>query len=290
MATLNKPIYKSSHWYTANGEPAHTQPKKDGDGDRSTTITDAKKLHLLPSVTAILGIFDKPALMSWKEEQIATAAVKTPRGEKEDTRNWVRRVREAAYQQVADAADLGKDIHAALEAAMQGLEWNKELDVYINPVLKWFSEKSIKIASLEKVLVNTRHGYAGTTDVLFTWGRNGIGVIDYKTRKTKEGEKVTAYDGQALQLAAYAAAEWGEAALDPKRCLTANIFVSTTEPGRFDVVKHENPARDFEAFAHACALWRYLKGYDPRQLEEPANTGTFQNGNKQENSTSDAGR
>lgn len=275
MATLFKPIYKSSHWYTPDGKPAHSQPKKDGDGERSTTIADAKKLSLLPSVTAILGIFDKPALLSWKEEQIATAAVKTPRSENEDTRNWVRRVREAAYQQVSDAADLGKEIHAALDAAIKGEEWNQELKIYVSPVLAWFSDKKISIASTEKVLVNRKHGYAGTTDVLFTWGKNGVGVIDYKTRKTKEGEKVTAYDGQALQLAAYAAAEWGEEALDPKRCLTANIFVSTTEPGRFDVVKHSNPAADFEAFAHACALWRYLKGYDPRQLEEPANTGAF---------------
>lgn len=275
MANLYKPIVKSSHWYTADGKPAHSQPKKDGDGDRATTIADAKKLSLLPSVTSILGIFDKPALMSWKEEQIATAAVKTPRAEKEETRNWVRRVKEAAYQQVSDAADLGKDIHAALEAAMKGEEWNTELKLYVTPVLAWFADKKITIVSTEKVLANTKHGYAGTSDVLFTWGKSGIGVIDYKTRKTKEGEKVTAYDGQALQLAAYAAAEWGEAALDPKRCLNANIFVSTTEPGRFDVVKHANPAADFEAFAHACALWRYLKGYDPRQTEAPAKAGGF---------------
>ena len=48
------------------------------------------------------------------------------------------------------------------------------------------------------------------------------------------------------------------------RVLAANVFVSTTEPGRVEVVKHANIPRDWEAFKLVAAMWRYLKGYDPR--------------------------
>jgi len=112
-------------------------------------------------------------------------------------------------------------------------------------------------------LVNKQHGFAGTADVLFRYGRNGIGILDYKTRKTKPGEEVTAYDNQAMQLAAYGATYWGEENLG--RLLAANVFISTTEPGRVVVVKHPDVVRDWQAFRMVAALWRYIKGYDPRQ-------------------------
>ena len=47
--------------------------------------------------------------------------------------------------------------------------------------------------------------------------------------------------------------------------LAANIFISTTEPGRMEVVKHENLARDWQAFRLVASLWRYQKEYDPRK-------------------------
>ena len=49
--------------------------------------------------------------------------------------------------------------------------------------------------------------------------------------------------------------------------LAANVFISTTEPGRMDVVKHESVGSDWEAFKLVAALWRYAKGYDPRGSE-----------------------
>jgi hypothetical protein len=77
------------------------------------------------------------------------------------------------------------------------------------------------------------------------------------------GKPVTAYDGQAAQLAAYAAAYWGDECLD--RELLANIFISTTEPGRIDVIKHPDARDQYEFFRHCAAVWRHLKDYDPRR-------------------------
>ena len=65
MAILTRNAVKSAHWYSRTGEPMHRIVKADGSGDRATTINDAKRLKLLPSVTSIIGILVKPALETW---------------------------------------------------------------------------------------------------------------------------------------------------------------------------------------------------------------------------------
>jgi RecB family exonuclease len=149
-----------------------------------------------------------------------------------------------------------------LEAAMAGQAFDLDLAPYVGPVLAWKASVGIRIVDREIRVVNRAEGFAGTADVLFRYGLNGIGILDYKTRKTKPGEPVVAYDNQAMQLAAYAATYWGAENID--RVLAANVFISTTEPGRMEVVKHESLALDWNAFRMVAALWRYQKGYDPR--------------------------
>ena len=254
---------QASHWYTPDGKPAHRQPTKAGDGERPTRLTDAVTLKLIPSVTSILGVMDKPGLTKWKIEQAIIAADQHPRQPQEPVEYWTKRVQDAAFQQVEEAAALGTKIHAALDSAMAGEPFPEDMRVYLDPLLKWMQSLAIVITDREKVLVNLAEGYAGCTDALFAFGKKGIGVLDYKTRKTVAGRAATPYDGQGMQLAAYAAAHYGVAALP--RVLAANIYISTTEPGRFEVFKHPNLPELYEAFTHACALWRHLKQYDPRQ-------------------------
>jgi len=59
---------ESVHWYTKDGEPAYTIERADGKGFRNTTLRDAKKLGLLPSVTTILGVAAKPGLQNWLQQ------------------------------------------------------------------------------------------------------------------------------------------------------------------------------------------------------------------------------
>ena len=144
---------------------------------------------------------------------------------------------------------------------MAGEPYDPELRVYVQPVLDWKEKTGIEIVDREIRVVNKAEGFAGTADVLFRYGQQGIGILDYKTRKTKPGEAVAAYDNQAMQLAAYAATYWGPENID--RVLAANVFISTTEPGRMEVVKHADLARDWQAFRMVAALWRYRKGTTP---------------------------
>lgn len=266
MAILARPQIKASHWYTASGEPMHTILKADGSGERPTDVRDARKLGLLPSVTNVLSVMGKEALTTWRVNQAIIAAHESPKKEDESIEYYIKRISSASLEQVVEAADLGSRIHSALEGyLMEGKEPPQELAIYIDPVREWFKQTAITVTACEKRLVSTEWGYAGTADVLFRYGKNGRGVLDFKTRKTKEGKKVEPYDGQAMQLAAYAAVEYGTKELDD--VLIANIYISTTEPGRVEVVKHKDVMAHYMAFLNCCALWRYIKNMDPRKQE-----------------------
>jgi hypothetical protein len=264
MAVLSQNFVKSGHWYAADGTPMHRLLKADGSGERMTTIKDARRMGLYPSVTSILKIMAKPALDKWKQNQVALATLRCPRQESESLDYWCARVCDAAFEQVEDAATLGGRIHEALEQGMIGELYDPELAVYVDPVIQWASDTGILVVEREVRLVNKAEGFAGASDFMLRYGQNGIGILDYKTKKTKPGEPVLAYEDQAMQLAAYAATYWGEEELD--RVLAANVFISTTEPGRFEVVKHANLRTHWNAFRHCAELWRYLNKYDPREV------------------------
>jgi hypothetical protein len=156
-------------------------------------------------------------------------------------------------------------IHGALEAAMAGEPYDP---MTLRPSTSspcWRGRKGHghQIVDREIRVVNKAEGFAGTADVLFRYGQRGIGILDYKTRKTSPTEEVV-----GLRQPGDAAGRLRRDLLGPEnidRVLAANVFISTTEPGRMEVVKHEDLARDWQAFRMVAALWRYQKGYDPRQ-------------------------
>ena len=175
------------HWYQPDGTPLHQVPKADGKGMRDTTLADARKLGLLPSVTGITDIVAKPALMNWKATQVAAAAFENPPTGEESAEYFIERVINASHHQVAGAADLGSKVHDALEKLLtDGPDAIAEdMWAYVAPVVAWKKEAKITYDSIENVLVNLEFGYAGRCDVL---GHDAAGapvIIDYKTRKTK---------------------------------------------------------------------------------------------------------
>ena len=74
-----------------------------------------------------------------------------------------------------------------------------------------------------------------------------------------------------MQIAAYSAAKFGDKTdWDTEQRILinpygANVYISTTEPGRVEIVQHNykdiNAA--WRAFCAALELWQYLKGYKP---------------------------
>jgi hypothetical protein len=253
------------HWYRPDGTPCHQLPKKDGSGLKSTTLADAKKLSLLPSVTGYTSIVDKPALLNWKATQVALAAFENPPQEDETVEYFCERVIGASKSETVAAQIIGTQVHKALEALLtDGPSAVPEgMWPYVSPVMEWKQKNKITYDAIEVVLVNHEHGYAGTCDALAHDADGNKLVIDYKTKKTKAGQKITPYDTQGMQLAAYAVAKWGEDALHSVHGY--NVYISSTQVGRVEAYKHDSLVPHWEAFKAACILWRHVKGYDPRQ-------------------------
>jgi hypothetical protein len=114
------------------------------------------------------------------------------------------------------------------------------------------------------------HGFAGTVDIVGLGANNEKFIVDWKTRKTKPKVKVTSYDFQIHQIAAYAATYWGEDQVEQMQVHGANCYISSTEPGRYEVIKYSpEELRDaWQVFKGVCRIWRSLKGYDPRKTSD----------------------
>ena len=107
MAHLKKSNTPSSHWYKLDGTPCHQVPRAKGSGLRATTLRDARKLQLFPSVTSILGIFSKPQLDKWKMQQVALASMRLDRSEGESDEYFAGRIIDDDIEPVGNAGANG---------------------------------------------------------------------------------------------------------------------------------------------------------------------------------------
>ena len=257
----------SSHWYTPDGSPMH---HIENDGKmRATTLRDARKYHLYPSVTSILNVLAKHELETWKYRQITDVAYKNPslQLQEKTAEDYNAKVVGMAFLQVHDAANLGTRIHNALDECTKGnVCSDKETLQYIQPFLDWEKDRDIRFTDTEIVVVNKEHGFAGRVDAFFDYGENGIGILDYKTRKFDKLNIPRPYDGEKMQLAAYAAAYYTEERLCD--VLAGNAYISSTSPGAFHVHKHDCLIDAWEAFKALCKIWRYKNNYDPREKDD----------------------
>lgn len=261
MTTAAKPTTsESAHWYSKDGQPCHFVEKKDGIGSRRSTLADARKNLWLPSVTTVLGILDKPALTNWKIEQAVLAVITTPRqpGEADDA--FIQRVLHTEKQQDQEgqkARDLGTEIHDAIEQALSGT-LIPAMQQYVDPVLAECA-KFGEVKATEQIVIG--EGYAGKMDASF-YAPGCLTIVDFKTTSKPPKKEKGSWSEHRLQLSAYAKAH------PPQRIQTANIYISTKEPGL--VVPIINPPweEDYPAFEALLTAWKWMNNYDPTK-EQP---------------------
>jgi hypothetical protein len=265
--TESKPVQfaaESGHWYSKDGIPAYTVENKSKPGTfRPTTLRDARKLGLLPSVTTITKLLHSESLVRWRINEAAHALMTSPRREGENEDAFIERVlwTEREHEEVAKAArDLGTDIHAAVEQALRGQPWNQELKAYVEPVLAECA-KFGKAVQTERVVIGL--GYGGKLDAIF-WSEHGFVVVDFKTTKRLPKES---YPEHRLQLAAYAAAGvMGILGDNSSIVRTCNIYISTTEPGKVAVSVHsadEWREAYHSGFVPLVQHWQWANDYLP---------------------------
>lgn len=217
---------ESGHWYAKDGTPAYTQPNKSKGGERPTTIRDARKLDLVPSVTTILKLLAAPGLEQWKINTAILAARTLPMldGETEDA--FILRVQRDWPTVAKQAADRGTEIHTQIETGTGPF-----FDAAANAITDL--GLSIDRGSQERSFAHPILGYGGKVD----WYHSAL-IVDWKSTEFGPEDKVTGWPEQCMQLAAY------REGVGHPLARAANVFLSSTNPGLY--VVHEWTADDLD--------------------------------------------
>ena len=245
-SSSNKIASESGHWYTRAGLPAYTMTGKNGN-ERNVTLRDARKLDLVPSVTTILGLMNKPGLNRWLIQQTLLAALTLPKEENESLDAYADRVMDDSKAQGRDAMDLGTQIHGSLEKAYEGREVIAEHKNYVSATMAAIADKFPgQTWKAEKSFAHEL-GFGGKIDL-----NSESVVIDFKTKAFTIDDKVDAYEEHKMQLAAYAK---GLGLTDYR---SANVFVSTVDPGLVKIVEHtkDDMNQAWDMFYHLLKFWQ----------------------------------
>lgn len=253
---------ESGHWYDFQGNPRYTLIGKNGK-ERNTTLADARKGGLVPSVTGIRSMLAAPGLTNWIIDQHLDAALTLPRIEGESADDFKKRVKIDANAQKNNAASLGTAIHTSLEKYSLGEPYDAAHERYVRaawdelnkyfPHEEWRAERSFA----------HRDGFGGKVDL---HSRNF--VIDYKTtgKPLPEKDADLKYIENAMQLAAYGVG----LLLDPA-FLAGNVFISTvTGEARYVQFTKAELKRGWLMFECCLKLWQLSKDLVPFQSKEAA--------------------
>lgn len=244
------------HWYRRDGSPCYEVATKGG-GVRPVNLRWDRGLNLVPSVTTVTRIIDKPALTNWLVEQGIMAALTLPRIEGEGESAWLARVREDSRAQAKAAAEEGSRIHDACERHYRGLSVPQKYQPHVAGVVAAITEAFPHVTDwVAEASFAHPSGFGGKVDLHSP--STGI-VVDYKGKDGDfSGDKKLAYD-QHWQLGAY------QHGLHLPNAVCANVFFSRTHPGATKLHKWtpELIAEGAGIFLDALALWKRLKKYNP---------------------------
>jgi len=243
---------ESTHWYTLDGEPMYTVVGSNGK-ERPTTLRDARKMSLVPSVTTILNVASKPALMQWMQRQVLMAALTLPKRDNEPEEEYIDRIIQDSKEQGKAAADAGTDIHSAIQRYYETgvvvshmehvLACRGAIDKHFGN-LAWKCEKSFAHDM----------GFGGKVDM-----HSGDVVIDIKTKEFTDPKEVKPYDEHLMQLAAY------RVGLGMVNAKCANVFISRNKPGLVHIHewKDEELVKGWSMFSSLLSYWQEKNDYQP---------------------------
>ena len=246
---------EGGHYYRRDGSPCYEVATKAG-GVRPVNLRWDRGLNLVPSVTTVTKIIDKPALTNWMVEQGILAALTLPRVDGETEAEWMARIKEDSKAQAKAAAEEGSRIHDACERHYRGLEVPAKYRPHVDGVAAAIAEAFPGVDDwIAEASFAHESGYGGKVDLHSP--STGI-VVDYKG---KDGDfsdgKRLAYD-QHWQLGAY------QVGLGLPNAPCANVFFSRTHPGvaKLHKWKAVEIAEGSAIFADTLRLWKRLKKYD----------------------------
>lgn len=163
-----------------------------------------------PTVTTLLKVLNKPALVGWAAKSVAEYAAENYEQvsaiASEDTAAAVDLLKGTPWRQRDKAASLGARVHAI---AASGGEPNDAERPYVDQWLAFLKDTEAKVIAQEQIIVNTQIGYGGTADLILENKAGENVLLDIKTGKSVAGRDGKVYPEIRLQLNAYAAADVG---------------------------------------------------------------------------------
>lgn len=224
----------------------------------------------LPSVTTVLEILHKPALMEWVGRVTAEEAYilkDLPGAEDLTLDEWSRHLRERRFQVRDKAAEVGTGVHLYADMAPRASEsdsaafnipdgWIPYVEAF-RRFLDRFSASNI--LSSEKSVFSLGDGYGGTYDFLMMIDGE-LWLIDIKTSKG-------VYPETGLQLAAYSHAEFIGLPNDPRpypmpkvqRTGVLHLRPDAYPDTGWRLIEYPTTGRDYVAFLGALEVFRWKK-------------------------------
>lgn len=274
-----------SHWYHNSGEPQHVVPNKSKPGEfRETTLRDARKLNLNPSVTTVTKIMDKgEVLQEWTIRQALFSALIHPDGfpvceldengcvsDKDPAfLQWAKDCRMDARRQVDAKAERGSILHDAMMKAHHSYgsiepQYLAHVDGMMAMLRKNFGDRHW-IA--EKCFAHPL-GFGGSVDLhALAVGEPGTPeylppiILDYKFKDfdASRDAEYFVYDEHRMQLGGY------RVGLKLQGAKLYNAFGSITHPGLVLLHSHTDgdAIKGEKMFLAALQLWQIKHDYVP---------------------------
>lgn len=209
--------------------------------------------ELVPSVTNVLSVINKPALMGWAARQVAIMAA--------DMREALHQM---AYDEVVDllkgaatrtsnrAGTRGTDVHAWIADELQGIptvELPSSSSAYLAAARSWLADTSPSPVTVETTMFHPL--YAGTADAVVRIDGESW-LLDFKTSRG-------IYDEAALQVCALAGCFlWaGESAVTEALPIDRLGVVRFDDRGRYEMKEITDRETHHEMFLALVSLWNW---------------------------------
>lgn len=219
--------------------------------------TNPQTGELLPSVTNVISVLDKPALPRWSAKMVAETAYRMRDSLAHmDEAEAVDMLKASPWSKSKRAADRGTDIHAYLEARLNGVtpeELSPEAEQYRAAADLWL-QQDIEVLQTEQTMF--AYTYAGTCDLVARIdGR--LTVADFKTGKA-------IYDEAALQLAALVGCQYDSHGVplawrddDHEMTELPVLMVIRIGTDKFETKTVANPIKSLRVFYSLLDAWHW---------------------------------
>ncbi len=208
----------------------------------------------VPSVTTVLSVINKPALINWAANQ-AVAYVETYirpglSYDEVQLKQIFNDAKRAHMKRKQDTADIGSMVHEWISKFIKGenpeLPINEQLKSSVSNFLEWKEKHNVKFLLTEQPVYSRKYNYCGTLDFVATIDDN-LFLGDIKTSNA-------IYDEYWIQLSAYGMARSEEF---PSEEYKQQGIIRISRDGSFEFKVSENKDDCFEAFLASKKLYEW---------------------------------